>query len=304
MKRSLLALLCTALAASSVHNTECSFEAIQSDLRSPEYVSDVLGGNFDYFIQLLEHGKTTNQSRAYTRSVVKLFSNLLKGTQWVNAYAFSDLLTQLPDLIKDNFVLYRTNIILRNVALTDADTLDRFNASVTTLLYTKFNNEYDSFRKDPAAFLDEITYQIIEIAQEEVTIEQLRQNLIRFLEIAIGKLVWSPKDEIKTWHSVKKIALQLANLMESNILDDTNDLDDLYWSLIHRYCFLLDINATEMPVSFYEEIQQDLIAQQPLLVSLEEQEEFIERKAECLIRTLARSKAKRSAFDRGILISR
>jgi hypothetical protein len=304
MKRSLLALLCTALIASSVHNTECSFEAIQSDLRSPEYVSDILGGNFDYFIQLLAHGKATNQSRSYTRSVVKLFSNLLKGTQWVNAYAFSDMLTQLPDLIKDHFVLYRTNIILRNAALADADTLDRFNASVSTLLYTKFNNEYDSFRRDPAAFLDEITYQIIEIAEEEVTIEQLRQNVIRFLETAIGKLVWSPKDEIKTWQSVKKIALQLANLMENNIIDDINDLDDLYWSLIHRYCFLLDINATEMPVSFYEEIQQDLIAQQPLLVTLEEQEEFIERKAECLVRVLARSKAKRAAFDRGILMAR
>ena len=110
----------------------------------------------------------------------KLFTNLLKGTQWVNAYAFSDFLEKLPDLIKDHFVLYRSNMILRNPALADAAMIDRFNASVSATLYTNFNDKYDDFRQDPASFLDEISYQIVEIAQEEVTIEQFRQSLIRF----------------------------------------------------------------------------------------------------------------------------
>ena len=115
--------------------------------------------------------------------------------------------------------------------------------------------------------------------------------------------MWSPQDEMKTWQSAKKIARQLAELMECNILDDVNDLDDLYWSIVHRYCFLLDINATEMPLSFYEDIQNDLADQQPLLLALEEQEDFIERKAERLLRSLVRGKARRAAFDRGILIN-
>ena len=143
----------------------------------------------------------------------------------------------------------------------------------------------------------------IEIVEEEVTVEQLRQTVIRFLEIAISKLVWSPEDEIQTWDSVKKIASQLANLMEYNIIDDINDIDDLFWSLIHRYCFLLNISAVDMPLSFYEKIQEDLAAQQPLLLALEEQEDFIESKSACLYRTLATSKAKRFAYDRGIVIN-
>ena len=72
---------------------------LQQVYNRSEYL-DVLPTNLNHLVQFLENGKKNNQSRAYIRSVVKLFSNKLKGVQYINAYAFSLMLSQFPELLK------------------------------------------------------------------------------------------------------------------------------------------------------------------------------------------------------------
>ena len=67
------------------------------------------------------------------------------------------------------------------------------------------------------------------------------KRLVDFLEIAMAKLIWSPEEHEKIWENVKAISRQLEVLIQHNILNDANDLDDLYWTLIHRFCFFLEI---------------------------------------------------------------
>lgn len=276
-------------------------QSIEPELKKPEYRQEILPNNFSYFIQLLEYGNKTKQSRAYIQSVFRLFGNMLKGGQYVNAYVFSDLLGKLPELLKGNFMLYKMSAFLPYNVLNDLEILDRFQQTVTTMMYTKFTSSYDQFKQDPEKFLDELSHTITQIAEEEVSIEQLRQTIIRFLETALNKLVWSPENKEKVWESVKTIAQSMSTLMEHNIIDDINDLDDLFWTLVHRFCFFIELTSAELPITFYEKIKKDIASQQLLLFELEEQESFIESKTDCLMRTVMTCEAKKRAHDKGII---
>ena len=178
---------------------------------------------------------------------------------------------------------------------------DRFKESVNSVLYTSFLNEYDLFKKDPDNFLQDLSQQVLDLAQEEIAVLQLRNVLMRFLETSIGKLVWSADESEKAWDSTKKIASELTKLTEQAIIEDINELDDLFWSLTYRFGFFIDIFASTLPDAFYDVVQQDIVAKKLLLVNLEEQQDWLEAKETYLTRTLKCSKAKMFAYQNGIL---
>jgi hypothetical protein len=270
---------------------------LRTTFNSPLYSSDILPHDFSHFIQLLQHSKSmTHHRRAYIKSVVKLFGNKIKGAQYINAYAFSLMLDQLPDQLEEFFSLKRC--------------LDptRSTKKVYTILEQTFLNKFDQFKEKPREFLDTLSHEIIEslekdteLIAEDISLEQLRQSVVRFLEACVGKLVWSPEDHEAIWDSVKKISQQLEVLIDRNILTDASDLDDLYWSLIHRFCFFVDITGSDLPLEFYEKIRNDIASQQILLLELEEQEKSIEPKISHLKRALLNGEAKKRAHDNGIV---
>jgi hypothetical protein len=274
---------------------------IFKQLSKPSFGTDMLPHNFSYLTNLLDFGKTTRKGRAYTERVLRVFNRLIKSTPYINAYAFSDMLETLPRLLEQDFVAHKSKSFLKNSSLLDLDMYDRFKESVNNLLYQNFLSDYDEFKKDPDDFLSALTTQIVDIVEEEVSIDQLRHVLVRFLELGTSKLVWSPEDHEHVWTSVKKISNQLAKLVEHNVVEDIDDLDDMYWSLINRFCFFVDITHTSLDIEFYHSVQHDLNHGGLTLVELEEQESWLESKEDCLNRTIQSCKAKKLAYDQGII---
>src|SRR5579863_1656821 len=123
-------------------------ESLRHEFKNPYYCKEVLPNNFSYFTELLKIGKSTNHSPTYLRSVIKLFSNMLKRSEYVNAYAFSDLIETLPTALHPYFTFNITRTYIPHQALYDADMFDRFKATVNNVLIVKFSSEYDSFKKD------------------------------------------------------------------------------------------------------------------------------------------------------------
>ncbi len=274
--------------------------SLQKEMRNPRYAREVLPNDFSAILQFIRFGSNTNQPQAYLRAVVKLFSNLLKKSHYVNATAFSELLQDLAAQLTPYFTLPASRAYIANLALYDAPFIDRFKSTINTMLYSRFSSEYDSFRQDPHDFLQIISNSIATIAQEEMAQEQLRQSLIRFCDIALGKLVWDPASHEKTWIITKKIAEQLATLVEYNILDDTNDLDDLHWSLLNRYCYFIELVATDMPESFYTEIRTDLRSDGVILFALKEQDYVVEPKLAYMQRTLIEAETAAYRYKSGL----
>lgn len=261
-----------------------------------EYTQEILPNDFSHFIQFLSNGKKTKQSRAYVKSVFKLFGNKLKATQYVNAHAFSAMLEQLPALLEEYCMI------------TKSHKLNAHKENLTSILYSTFLSKYDYFKKSPQEFFDDLSQEILNALQQEITlihddvnVDQLRQSMIRFLEIGLNKLVWNIGEHEKIWDSVKTISQNLEKLMEFNLIDDANDLDDLYWSLIHRFCYFIDMTGSELPFDFYEKIKTEVSAQQLLMLDLEEQEASLETKSEKLMNVIVMAQAKKKATDHGII---
>lgn len=271
--------------------------SIHRDLQDPKYRQDILPNNFSYMVQLLDYGIKTNQDREYAQNVLRLFSNLLKGSEYVNSYVFGALLEQIPGLLKPYFMGFKFESGSQLILANDLDMLERLQRMVTSIVYTKFAQDFTNCKTNPEQFLNDLTQRIVTATSQEVSIEQLRQVIIRFLEVGLSKLIWSPKDEEKTWESVKTISHNIASLMEYNIIDDLSDVDALYWTLVHRYRYFLELHSTDMPVACYQKIKNDMVNQKLFLFELEEQESFLPTKLTCLLNTLLTQAGKKQAYD-------
>ena len=284
-------------------NQKNVLEALYTQLKNPQYRKEILPNDFSYLVDIIQLGNKNNQPPAYLRSAIKMFSNMLKSADYVNAHAFSTLIEKFPTILPNYFSLNACRAYIPNQALYDADMFDRFKATVNNLLYVKFSSDYESFKSNPGQFLQSISSEIVAITQEEVAREQLRQAMIRFCEIALSKLIWNPAEQEQTWQITKKIADQLAALLEHNILDDANDLDDLYWTLLNRYCYFIELTATDMNESFYTIIKSDISASKSPLFELEEQDFIVEPKLSYMQRTLIEAEAISRGYARGLIRS-
>lgn len=271
----------------------CSPSGIQQFLTSTynqlSYGADFLPNNFCHFIQLLEYGKHTHQKKAFAKSVVRLLNNKLKSSQYINAYAFAQLLEKLPNLLGDYFIIYKSSGLFESLK-----------NSIYTMLYKAFKSDFDTFKSNPTNFLDALSQEVVNTIQEkniaEASEQELRKVLLVFLEMSLNKLVWSPEDGVNTWDSVKTIAQYLTQLVEHNIFDDPDDLNDLFLTLVERYCFFMDLTSTDLSPSFYETVKNDIANQSLLLLELEEQEDYITPKRQILLRALAHAEATALAY--------
>jgi hypothetical protein len=275
---------------SSIDPTTTGFtNFLKNSFNRPEYAQAFLPNNFLHIEQLLHHGFDSKQSRAYTQSVFRLFANSLKGSPYVNAQAFNIFLDQMPRLIEQHFLIQRSNIQVMQ-------------EKINNVLYARFLEKFADFKNDPHIFFTDLSLEIIDSLSAshdigDISLEELRKTMLVFLEISLNKLIWSPEDSLDTWKTVKSLGEKLAHLMNINAIADTDDLNDLFVTLIERYCFFIDIAGDNLPASFYRDIKADLTTCSLPLLTLGEQEPLLEPKAKRLLKTITLAQEKqRKAF--------
>jgi hypothetical protein len=136
---------------------------------------------------------------------------------------------------------------------------------------------------------------------EAVSREQLKQIMIRFLEIALTKIIWTPVDQDRVWSSFKDISCHLAVLMERNMINK-DELDYFFKSLLESFCRFLDLAGTELSDPLLETMKNEIISNSLLVCSLEEQEQQLQSKADRLLEVLWMVKARKVAQEKGMLV--
>jgi len=259
-----------------------------------EYAQEFLPHNFCHLIEFLEFGKDSHQNNVYVQSTIRLFCNKVKACSYVSADAFLNIIERLPKLLESYFVKKPTSFLV------DAKN------TIKRTLYTLFLSKFSFFKQDPDNFFEEVSGDIIEalnntaFVQEHIDKEQLRQTIIRFLDIALNKVIWSPLDQDEVWTSVKEIAQRLNNLHEVAIINQ-DELDDLFQSLVSRFMHFLELAGSDLSLELLQKIRDDIHHGHLLFLTLEEQEEFIESKADRLRKALAATEAKILARNHGII---
>lgn len=263
------------------------FNGISGYLRdifnAPSYAQDFLPNNFFHMTELLHHGNKTGKDRLYIRSVLRLFSNKIKASTYVNAFAFTELLGEFPHLLERYFII-------------DSDkSLDSLKDIIYEIQYRTFATQFPDFKSNPSTFLHNLSAEI-----EDAT--ELRKLMMVFLEISLSKLIWSPNDQYDTWQTTKLIADQLTSLYKKTIIADLEDLNSLCISLLERYCFFLDVAGTTIEITTFEQIKEDIQSCCTPLLHLPEQEDIIETKIQRFSRCLLELEAKARAREVGLII--
>lgn len=255
------------------------------------YVQDFLPYSFTHLIQFLEYGKDSG----FMEHALRLFCNKIKAAHYISASAFSDMLDKAPLLIKRH-------------ALREYDIIhfDYIKDSVKNSLYDMFLTKFTLFKQEPELFLDNLSHNLMEKVEKIYSIddriaqERLIQMLVRFLDIGTLKLMWNPRDQMQVWESVKKISNQFGSILKEDILSH-EDLDDLLRSLTERFCYFLDLTGSGLSIDVIKKIKEEIIDGELLLFSFEEQEGYIETRAERMMQSVLQTEAKIEAKKFGMI---
>lgn len=259
-----------------------------------EYCSEFLPHSFCHYFEFLEYGKKTEQDILYFLSSTRLFANKVKGVRYVTSYAVVDLVAQLPEYFEPFF------------AAEEPSLFGSLKKTLVELLYDNFLEKFSIFKQNPDTFFDSISDDMVKIidgssiVQKQVDREQLRQTVMRFLEITLSKVIWSPIDQDDVWQSVKLIAKHMTRLKEKDIISQ-DDLDDLFKSLLERFCHFLDIAGSDLSPDVINKIKEDIHNGNLLMLELDEQEDYIQTKSERLMTALGETEAKIIARSHGII---
>lgn len=295
-KALLIMLLCTTL---SYGNSIPLFY----QLKDSAYRRDIYPHDQTFILELLRctnHVEPKAQT-TYLQAVLKVFTNIAKGAQYISANAFNYVITQVTNLLAPFMQSAKQTMYVKDYIQHDLDMLDRLKVINRSILLNEFSYNFETFRSAPNAFLDAIAEQLIKAAQQEFELQQLRHTIMMFLEIHLNKLIWAPEDQEETWELVKTMAENLAIFVERDILDDNVYLDDLYWTLIHRYCNFLDLTHEYLDNSLFNSIKQDILTKDTLLFELEEQDECLEKRVDCVRTAVMHAEAKKQAHEYGLM---
>lgn len=255
------------------------------------YSQDFLPYSFTHFIQFLEYGK----DQAFVEHALRLFSNKIKAAPYISDGAFIDMLNKVPQIIKKQ--------VLKEY---DEINFDHIQNSVNNTLYDMFLTRFAVFKQEPETFLHDLSKDLVKkvdaiyCLEDRMAQERLLQMLVRFFDAGTLKLMWNVHDQMKVWDSVKKISNQFSDLFDQNMLT-SEDLDDLYRSLIERFCYFLDLAGSELAIDVIKKIKEDIVAGDILLFQLEEQEELLEPRGDRLMHVILQTEAKIEAKKYGIV---
>lgn len=259
--------------------TQSGIEYYFTHTYNHEKYTEYLPYNFSHMIQFLEYGQENKQDERYALSIIKLFLQKIKGCDFINSYS---LITAMPKLA-EAFVPY--------VQKKEASFLQELQISLKKRFSDVFSTYNSYFQKNPDAFLDALSTQIAKKTsevqtQQHVDIECVRKDILRFLEICMNKLVWSPQEAYDAWIAVNELAEQSHNFLEKKLIINSDALDDIYWSLIHRFCYFIDIAHEDISQETFIQIINDMHTQNLALFNIEEQEDFILNKKTYLLRKI------------------
>jgi hypothetical protein len=228
-----------------------------------------------HLIEFMEYSKNMDDPRFFCLSILNLFHNRFKDCTWTHPYAFTMFVNELPNVLKhvciDDETIIKDDIkqTIRHALLQDFQTL----------------------KSNPNAFLDKVSTTIYDniMYSSEPPLVEFQAFMGRFLESVINKLVWDPAEGVDTWESAKLLAEKLDALVAARIIRDDSELNNLYWSLITRYCYFLDSVGSQISKETLTTIQQDIRERSHILIGLSEDEEVAMSKADRLQQSLLTS---------------
>lgn len=249
------------------------------------YGTLALPASFAHLKDFIAHSKTMQHPLAYIHSITNIFHDRLKEAVWVNPYALSNLLT-----------VYGEQHELFASACHDPEEV------VKKILYQSLLSKFSDLKKDPELFMSTLSKEIVTQLHHDTatTQKETSRTITRFIEAALDKIIWDPREQLQCWNICKTIADQLATLQSAHIIASEEDLNHCYWSLVYRFCYFIETAGEHLSLTTYQAIKCDIATQATTLLTLPEREAFIRSKADYVQQVLFAAEVKVRARQEGL----
>lgn len=236
----------------------------------PEYIH-YLPYNLSHMIQFLEYGTKSGQSEAFAASVIKMFLQKIKAVPYVEAEAMAEFVPKFTQAMKPYLEKKELNM-LKEVQVVLKEKLSQI-----------FSKYFSYFQKNPDEFMTSLSEQIARqtnqtVTQQHIEVEQLKKDVLRFLELCANKLVWSSKDDVQVWYTCNRLAHECQICLDQKVLCNPDALDDICWSFIHRFCYFVELSHDALSKDFFAQVLHDVQTKKLTLCALEEQEDLMTTK--------------------------
>lgn len=237
--------------------------------------------------------------KAYT--CLRLFYNNIKSCELIDYTVVNQVLNTTPKLFERYFELDSSKIGELNVV----------RENIEDLMLGRFTEGLDKFQSAPDIFLTNLSSDVTEIVKSRLMFirqeeeekefrEKLRNIIIRFSDLIINKTIWYEHEYERIWSSFIGMADNLHKMGTYGIIQDQDNLDELWDSLVRRFVWYLDLKGSILPVGFYEQIEEDLKNNVVFFLEVDEQDDGIIPKKQLIQNAIVRAKAKAIAGEKGI----
>lgn len=241
----------------------------------PEYVNH-LPYSFSHMIQFLNYGISSGQNEQFASSIIKMFLQKLKAAPCVQAETLVEFLPEFTKAIKPYLEKKEANFLTEMQII-----LKEKLSKIFAQYFSYFQNNPDGFMTSLAEQIAKQTNQ--SATQQHIEVEQIKKDILRFMEMAINKLVWTSQDDVEIWYTCNRLADQSQVCLNQKILSNVDAVDDICWSLIHRLCYFTELSAESLSKDFYARVLHDVQTKPLTLTSLAEQEDLMTKKKDHLI---------------------
>lgn len=282
-----------------------SFIKYVKEIYNKRNYANILSQDGSHILQFLDLSNEMNLGPETVYVCFRLFYNKIKACELIDDTVVLQILNPLPSLVGRYFVSENTQDFHTNLSI--------ISKNIENILLTKFTDHLIDFQNEPESFVSKLATELTLYYQKEVetiqkqhmkeeSVNRLREITIRFFDTALGKVIWDPSMHVNIWESFISMGQGLGQLATDNILNHMDDLDDLLWTLVHRFCFFLDLTGTRLPLSFYQEVETDLENGAVFFLEYKEQDEGITTKKETIMHALVQAKTRALAYEKkGIL---
>ncbi len=255
-----------------------------------DYTQNFLPYSFSHVRQFLNYAEETEQSIEqrieFYDSVLHLFHQKIVACPFIDEAALRRMLKNTTPYFEKVFPTQQLYLW----------------KEIKKTLWQNFQSKFSFLTTNPMDFFEEVSDEIIKkVKTHATTPDRLRFTIANFIGTSLDKTIWCPYDQEETWESFKTIGNQLTYLYKKNIITNETDINLLYWRLIERYCFFLELTGSVMSPKTYISIKEDLSLNSIDWLKTEEQEEGITSKVERLAQAIVEAEAKSLIKQDGII---
>ncbi|MGD1997910.1 MAG: hypothetical protein PVJ92_03290 [Candidatus Dependentiae bacterium] len=264
--------------------------------------ADHLSQNATHVTELLHLAGQYGLGQEAVYTGLRLFHNKLKEADIVDDTAAEHMLAEFPKLLEKFFTASEPATQKPSSLHSPAKVMENMLLAEFTAHVQQPKVELDQFFSGLARKMANAVPQQKPHDNDQLLMrERLRTQVVSFLEQVIGKTMWYPQNYESIWDSVTSMAHHIHMLGANGVLNHSDDIDNLHWSLVHRFSFFLDQYGARLPRSFFATIRDDIERKQVFFLNAPELDDGINTKRKTLLDALTRAEAKAVAFTHGIL---